>query len=95
MGEKIEEEMISRRRLFWVLGVGAAVSLGVPAAIATASNAEAQTPGMERRQDRRENRQDRREDRRANRQERREDRRTNRQDRRDDRRGTVGGGNNQ
>jgi hypothetical protein len=82
MSEKIEAEMISRRRAFWILGVGAAVGMGVPAATVTASNAEAQTPGMQRRQDRRENRQDRR-----------EDRRTNRQDRREDRRGTVGGGN--
>ena len=93
MSEKIEAEMISRRRAFWILGVGAAVGMGVPAATVTASNAEAQTPGMQRRQDRRENRQDRREDRRANRQDRREDRRTNRQDRREDRRGTVGTGN--
>ena len=93
MSEKIEGGMISRRRAFWMLGVGAAVGMGIPAAVATATNAEAQTPGMERRQDRRENRQDRREDRRANRQERREDRRTNRQDRREDRRSTVGGPN--
>ena len=91
MSEKIEAEMISRRRAFWILGAGAVVGLGLPAAAVTASNAEAQTPGVERRQDRRENRQDRREDRRANRQERREDRRTNRQDRREDRRSTVGG----
>jgi hypothetical protein len=93
MSEKIEAVMISRRRAFWVLGVGAAVSMGVPAAVVTASNAEAQTPGMIRREDRRQNRQDRREDRRANRQDRREDRRENRQDRREDRRSTVGTGN--
>jgi hypothetical protein len=79
MSEKIEAEMISRRRAFWILGLGAAFGAGMPAAVA-------QTPGMERREDRR----DRREDRRNNRQERREDRRTNRQDRRDDRRSTVG-----
>ena len=90
---KIEAEMVSRRRAFWLLGVGAAFGMGMPAAVVTASHAEAQTPGMERRQDRRENRRDRREDRRANRQDRREDRRTNRRDRRDDRRGTVGGPN--
>ena len=90
MSEKIEAGMISRRRAFWMLGVGAAVGMGIPAAVVTA---QAQTPGTERRQDRRENRQDRREDRRANRQERREDRRTNRQDRREDRRSTVGGPN--
>ena len=90
---KIEAEMVSRRRAFWLLGVGAAFGMGMPAAVVTASDAEAQTPGMVRREDRRENRRDRREDRRANRQERREDRRTNRQDRREDRRSTVGGPN--
>ena len=86
MSEKIETEMISRRWAFWILGLGAAFGVGMPAAVA-------QTPGMERRQERREDRRDRREDRRNNRQERREDRRTNRQDRRDDRRSTVGGPN--
>ena len=88
MSEKFEA--ISRRKAFLILGK--AVGIVIPAAVITASNAEAQTPGMERREDRRENRQDRREDRRENRQDRREDRRTNREDRRDDRRGTVGQG---
>ena len=87
MNEKIESAMLSRRRALWILGVGAPFGLGMPAAVLTASEAEAQTPGMERRQDRRENRQGRREDRRENRQDRREDRRENRQDRRDNRRG--------
>jgi hypothetical protein len=79
MREKIEAATISRRRAFWILGLGAAFGMGMPAAVLTAPDAEAQTPGMERRQDRRDNRRDRR-----------DDRRTNRQDRRDDRRGTVG-----
>src|SRR4249919_487239 len=90
MREKIEAATISRRRAFWILGLGAAFGMGMPAAVLTAPDAEAQTPGMERRQDRRDNRRDRRDDRRTNRQDRRDDRRTNRQDRRDDRRGTVG-----
>ena len=77
-------ELISRRRLFWLAG---AMGVAVPSMMLLASEADAQTPGMERRQDRRENRQERREDRRDNRQERREDRRDNRQQRRDDRRG--------
>jgi hypothetical protein len=57
--------------------------MGMPAAMLTTSDAEAQTVGMERRQDRRDNRRDRC-----------TDRRDNRRDRRDDRRGTVGQGNN-
>ena len=74
-------EAISRRRAFWILGLGAAFGMGMPVAVLTASDAEAQTPGMERRQDRRDDRRDRR-----------DDRRTGRQDRRNDRRGTVGQG---
>jgi len=72
MSGKIAGEMISRRTLFWILGLGAAI--GTPVAMLTASDAEAQTPGMERREDRRTNRQDRRDDRRTNRQNRRDDR---------------------
>ena len=87
MSEKTNAAMFSRRRVLWLLGVGAPFGLGMPAVVLTASEAEAQTPGMERRQGRRENRRDRRQDRRDNRQDRREDRRENRQDRRDNRRG--------
>jgi hypothetical protein len=69
--------MISRRRALSSLGLATAFGLfGLPAMMA--SDAEAQTAGMERRQDRREGRQDRR-----------EDRRDARQDRRDERRGTT------
>ena len=92
MRETFEAATISRRRAFWILGLGAAFGIGMPAAVLTASEAEAQTIGMDRRQDRRDNRQDRRGDRRTGRHDRRDDRRTNRQDRRDDRRGTVGQG---
>jgi len=74
MREKITSEMISRRGAFSFFGLGAALGLTVPTVL-TMSEAEAQTAGMDRREDRRANRQDRREDRRANRQDRREDRR--------------------
>jgi Ni/Co efflux regulator RcnB len=87
MNEKTDTEIISRRRAIWMLGVAAAFGMAMPAAVLTASEADAQTAGMERRQGRRENRRDRREDRRDNRQDRRTDRRENRQDRRDNRRG--------
>ena len=73
--QTFEREMISRRRAFRVLGSGIGFGLGVLGLLFATSNAEALTPGMERRQDRR-----------ADRRERREDRRTNRQDRCDNRR---------
>jgi hypothetical protein len=63
--------MISRRRAFSLLGLSALV----PAVILSASEAEAQTAGMERRQERREGRHERREERRTGRHERRETRR--------------------
>ena len=75
MREKITSEMISRRGAFSLLGLGAALGFGVPTTVLTMSEAEAQTVGMERRQERRAGRQERREDRRIGRQERREDRR--------------------
>ena len=53
---------------------GTSFALGSPAAVLTASIAEAQTPGMERREERREDRQDLRQDRRDDRQERRDER---------------------
>jgi hypothetical protein len=87
-----ETVRISRRSAFWILASGAAIGIGIPAAVVTAPDAEAQTYGMERRQNRRDNRHDRRDARRDNRQDRRGARQDNRQDRRDDRRGTVGSG---
>ena len=45
MREKIEAATISRRRAFWILGLGAAFGLGMPVAVLTAPDAEAQTPG--------------------------------------------------
>ena len=41
MSEKIKSEMISRRGAFSLLGVAAALSLVVPAAVITATDAEA------------------------------------------------------
>jgi len=75
MREKITSEMISRRGAFSLLGLGAALGFAVPTTVLTMSDAEAQTVGMERRENRRAGRQERREDRRTNRQVRREDRR--------------------
>jgi hypothetical protein len=84
MSEQTQSVKISRRTAFSLL---ASLGVAAPVTILAVANAEAQTPGMERRQDRRDNRQDRREDRRDNRQ----DRRDNRQTRRNDRRGTTVG----
>ena len=75
MREKITSEMISRRGAFSLLGLGAALSFAVPTTVLTMSEAEAQTVGMERRENRRAGRQERRVERRTNRQVRREDRR--------------------
>ena len=81
MSRKTAVEVISRRRMLGILGAGVAFGMGTPAAVLTASDAEAQTPGVEQRQDRHddstERRQDRRTDRTGGRQERRSDR-TNR-----------------
>ena len=64
MTEKIKLELISRRTAFSLLGLTAALSFAVPATVLTVSDAEAQTPGMERRDDRQEGRQQGRQDRR-------------------------------
>jgi len=63
-----------------------AFGMGMPAAVLTASDAQAQTPGMERRQERRQDRTERRQERRTDRTERRETRREGRAERRDVRR---------
>jgi hypothetical protein len=67
--------VISRRRALSLLGWAAALGLAAPAAILMASEAEAQTSGMVRRNERRTGRHVRREDRRTGRTERREERR--------------------
>jgi hypothetical protein len=63
MRKEIKSEMISRRTVFSLLGIAAALGVAVPTTALTVSDAEAQTPGMERRQERRtgtERRQERR-----------------------------------
>jgi hypothetical protein len=74
MNEKITSEMMSRRKALSVFV--AALGLAVPTVALTGSDAEAQTVGMTRRQDRRAGRHDRRDDRRTGRTERRDARRT-------------------
>ena len=81
MTEGIQSGLISRRTAFSLIGVA------LPATIFGVSQGAAQTPGMERREDRREDRQERREDRRDDRQDRRDDRQEGREERRDERRG--------
>jgi hypothetical protein len=68
-------EMISRRGAFSLLGLAAMAGLAVPATLLAASDAEAQTAGMERRGERRGGRQERRGERRSGRSERRATRR--------------------
>ena len=74
--KEIQSGLISRRTIFSLMS--GALGLALPATVLTVSDAEAQTPGMERREERREDRQERREERRDDRQERREDRRDER-----------------
>jgi hypothetical protein len=60
------EEKVSRRGIFSLLGLGAVVGIAVPTTVLlTTSEAEAETVGMERRENRRGNRQQRRQDRRS------------------------------
>jgi hypothetical protein len=73
MSKEVKLEMTSRRGVLSYLGFMTFSLTAVPALLV--SDAEAQTAGMERREERREGRQDRREDRRAGRQERRDERR--------------------
>jgi hypothetical protein len=60
MIESIERELISRRRMFSLLGLAVALGLAVPPI-----DADAQTSGMERRQERRQGRVQRRYERRG------------------------------
>jgi len=76
MTKTTELDQVSRRTVCSLLGLSAALSLAVPVTLSAISDAEAQTVGMDRRQDRREGRHDRRSDRRTGRHERRTDRRT-------------------
>ena len=67
MSEIIKSEAISRRRALSLFGKAAAVPVMASMAALTVSDAEAQTVGMERRQDRRAGRHERRDDRRTGR----------------------------
>src|SRR5215471_5302653 len=86
MSEKTGADMISRRRMLGALGAGMVFGIGTPAAVLTASDAEAQTPGAEprqgQRQDQRTDGTQQRQDRRTDATEQRQDRRTNRTTRR-------------
>jgi hypothetical protein len=75
MSEKIKAEMISRRRVLSLLGRGVALGVAAPVMVLTVSDAEAQTAGTERRQERRTGRTERRQERRTGRTERRQERR--------------------
>jgi hypothetical protein len=69
MSEKIKSEMISRRRIFRLLGLTAGWGFAAAApSLLASSGAKAQTEGMKRRQERRTGRQENRQDRRTNRQ---------------------------
>jgi len=77
MSEIIKTEAISRRSVFSIFGKTAILAIAASATAALAiSDAEAQTAGMTRRQERRTGRHERREQRRTGRTERREQRRT-------------------
>jgi hypothetical protein len=76
MSAIIKSEMISRRKALSLMGLAAAFGLAAAPTVLTVSDAEAQTVGMERRQERRGGRHERREVRRTGRHERREVRRT-------------------
>jgi hypothetical protein len=75
MSETIKSEVISRRKALFLFGKGAALGAAAFSTALTASDAEAQTVGMERRHERRVGRHERREARRMGRHERREERR--------------------
>ena len=76
MNAIIRSEMITRRKALSLMGLAAAFGLAAAPTVLAVSDAEAQTVGMERRQDRRAGRHERREARRTGRHERREVRRT-------------------
>ena len=76
MSAIIKSEMISRRKALSLMGLAAAFGLAAAPTVLTVSDAEAQTAGMERRQERRSARHERRQMRRTARTERRQVRRT-------------------
>jgi hypothetical protein len=64
MSGKIKSEMISRRRALSLLGLPVALGVAAPIVL-TSSDAEAETAGMQNRQQRRTNRQENRQQRRT------------------------------
>ena len=76
MSAIIKSETISRRKALSLMGLAAAFGLAAAPTVLTVSDAEAQTAGMTRRQERRTGRHERRNERRTGRTERREERRT-------------------
>lgn len=86
MGEIITSEVVSRRKALSFLGLAAAFGIAAAPMVLAASDAEAQTAGMERRHARRVGRTVRRQERRTGRTERRVERRTGRTERREERR---------
>ncbi len=76
MSEIIKSQAISRRRVLSLFGKVAAFGVAASTTALTVSDAEAQTAGMERRQERRSARHERRQMRRTARTERRQVRRT-------------------
>jgi hypothetical protein len=65
MSAIINSEMISRRKALSLMGLASAFGLAGASTLLTGSDAEAQTAGMERRQERRAGRHERREERRT------------------------------
>ena|SRR5437660_800252 len=88
MSERTGADMISRRRMLGILGAGVAFGMGTPAAVLTTSDAEAQTPSVDQRQNQPQDQRtvgtERRQDQRTDATE--QDRRTNRTRRRTARR---------
>ena len=76
MSEIIKSEAISRRMALSLFGKVAALAVAASTTALTVSDAEAQTAGMTRRQERRAGRHERRDERRTGRTARREERRT-------------------
>jgi len=72
----VKAEIISRRKALSLMGLAAAFGFAAAPTVLTVSDAEAQTVGMQRRQERRAGRHERRDERRTGRTERREERRT-------------------
>jgi hypothetical protein len=83
MSDIIKSDVISRRKALSLLGLAAMFGLAASSTVLTASDADAQTVGMERREGRREGRRMRREGRREGRHVRREGRREGREMRRE------------